>query len=154
MTYQMEFHLECVFLLTMPLIVHCTISDPSDSQTPQEDLDKLSNWEKTWLIEFNASKCEVLTVTNKCSPIVTNYILHGQALKNLKSAKYLGITITSDLKWNTHIDNIRAKANKTLGFVKRNVRTRQTPIKTKAYQALVRSTLEYCTCVCDPYTQG
>ena len=96
----------------------------------------------------------MLTVTNKHSPIVTNYILHGQALKNVKSAKYFGITITSDLKWNTYIDNIRAKANKTLGFVKRNVGTRQTPIKTKEYQALVRPTLEYCTCVWDPYTQG
>ena len=84
-------------------------------------------------MDFNVSKCEVLTDTNKRSTIVTNYILHGQALKNVKSAKYLGITITNELKWNTHIDNIRAKANKTLGFVKRNVRTRQTPIKTKRH---------------------
>ena len=105
-------------------------------------------------MEFNASKCDVLTVTNKRSPIATNYILRGQALKNVKSAKYSGITITNDLKWNTHIDNIRAKAKRTLGFVKRNVRTRQTPIKTKAYWALVRPTLEYCTYVWDPYTKG
>ena len=55
-------------------IVYRTISDPSDCQTFQEDLDKLSNWEKTWLMEFNASKCEVLIVTNKHSPIVTNYL--------------------------------------------------------------------------------
>ena len=99
-------------------------------QTLQEELDKLSNREKTWLMEFNDSKCKVLTVTNKRSPIVANYILHGQALRNVKSAKYFGITITKDLKWNTHIDNI--KANKILGFVKRTVRTRQTHIKTKA----------------------
>ena len=102
-------------------IVYRSISDPSDCQTLQEDLDNFSNWDKTWLMEFDASKCEVLTATNKRSPIVTNYrpILHGQALKNVKSAKYLGITITNDLKWNIHIDNIRAKANKTLGFVNR-----------------------------------
>ena len=55
-------------------IVYCTISDPSDCLTLQEDLDKLSNWEKTWLIEFNARKCEVLTVTNKRFPIVTDHI--------------------------------------------------------------------------------
>ena len=132
-----------VRLFAEDAIVYRTISDPSDCQTLQEELDELSNSEKTWLMEFNASKCEVLTVTNKRSPIVTNYILHGRALKNSKkSAKYLGITITSDLKWNTHITNIRAKAKKPLGFVKRNVCTRQTPIKTKAYQALVRPTHE------------
>ena len=63
------------------------------------------------------------------------------SLKNVKSTKYWGNTITSDLKWNTHIDNIRAKANKNPGFVKRNVRARRTHIKTKAYETLVRSTL-------------
>ena len=57
-------------------------------------------------MEFNASKCEVLTVTNKRFSIVTNYIIHGQAIKKVKSAKYLGIAITSNLKWNTHIENI------------------------------------------------
>ena len=55
---------------------------------------------------------------------LTDYFLHGQALKNVKSAKFLGLTITKDLKWNTQIDNITSKANKTLGFVKRNDRTR------------------------------
>ena len=33
-------------------IVYRTISYPSDCQTLQQDLDKLSNWEKTWLMEF------------------------------------------------------------------------------------------------------
>ena len=89
-------------------------------------------------MEFNASRCEVLTVTIKRSPIVNNYILHGQALKYVKSAKCSGITIANDLKWNN-------QANKTPGFVKRNGRTRQTPIKTKAYQALVsRPTAHVC----------
>ena len=86
-------------------IVYRTISDPSDCQTLQEDLTKLSNWEKTGLMEFNASKCEELTVTNTRSPIVTNHILHGQALGNVKSAKILEITIrpTNDLQWNNGI---------------------------------------------------
>ena len=73
--------------------------------------------------------------------------------KKVLSAKYLGLTITKDLKWNTHIDNITSKANKSLGFVKRNVGTRQLePHKTKACLALVRQTLEYCTYACEPYT--
>ena len=78
-----------VCLFAEDAIVFRTISDSSDFQTLQEDLNKLSNWKKTWLMEFNASKCEVLSVTNKRSPIVANYILHGQALKNIKTAKYL-----------------------------------------------------------------
>ena len=45
---------------------------------------------------------EVLTVSNKRSPIETDYFLHGQALKNVKSAKYLGLTINKDLEWDSH----------------------------------------------------
>ena len=40
-------------------------------------------------------------------------------LDSLLSAKYLGITISDDLSWSTHIDNIIKSANQTLGFLKR-----------------------------------
>ena len=34
-------------------------------------------------------------------------------LENVESIKYLGVTITKDLKWNTHISNVCTKANRT-----------------------------------------
>ena len=61
-------------------IVYRNISDSEDCRTLQEDLDKLSYWKKTWLMEFNASKCEVLTVTSKRSPIVTYVIFYMDKL--------------------------------------------------------------------------
>ena len=47
--------------------------------------------------------------------------LHGHQLEHADKAKYLGVTIQSDLKWNSHINNITTKANKTLGFLCRNI---------------------------------
>ena len=47
---------------------------------------------------------------------LSEYILHGHAA-------YLGVTLQSDLKWNKHVENISAKANKTLGLLKRNLKT-------------------------------
>jgi hypothetical protein len=35
------------------------------------------------------------------------YTLHNQVLKSTNKAKYLGVTITNDLTWNHHINNIR-----------------------------------------------
>ncbi|KAI8508135.1 hypothetical protein Bbelb_143750 [Branchiostoma belcheri] len=35
---------------------------------------------------------------------------------------YLGITLSQDLKWSTHINTVTAKASSTLGFLKRNIR--------------------------------
>ncbi len=60
--------------------------------------------------------------------------------------------IQHDLKWNTHINRITANANKTLGFVRRNLSQCDKDIKETAYVNLVRPTVEYCSAVWDPYT--
>ena len=88
-------------------------------------------------------KCNVLTITRKRKPIVWEYQLHGHTLEAVKSAKYLGCTISADLKWNDHIRNICNKANKTIGFLKRNLNINNSKIKETAYKSLVRPTVEY-----------
>ena len=50
-------------------------------------------------------------------PLELNYNLHGHNFEHVSSAKYLGVTITSDLKWSAHIQNICQKANRTIGFL-------------------------------------
>lgn len=80
------------------------------------------------------------------------YTLHDHTLETVSSAKYLGITLQSDLKWNQHINSITANASKSLGFLKRNLKTSNTNIKSQAYQALVRPKLEYASSVWDPHT--
>ena len=134
-------------------ILYREIKSNTDCTILQEDLNRLANWETKWLMEFNPSKCQILSVTRKKCPIKFPYKLHNEALENVKSAKYLGITITSDLSWNKHIATVTSKANKALGFVKRNIHSSSELIKTRAYQAIVRPSLEYATCVWDPHTQ-
>ena len=79
--------------------------------------------------------------------------MHNQELESVDAAKYLGVTISKDLSWNTHINNITSTANKTLGFVKRNVVTKNKDIKTMAYNSLVRPEVEYASVVWSPYTK-
>ena len=67
-----------------------------------------------------------------------SYTLHGHQLKHADKAKYLGVTIQSDLKWESHINNITTKANKTLGFIRRNINISSTTVKEQAYKSLVR----------------
>jgi hypothetical protein len=73
-------------------------------------------------------------------------------LESVSSAKYLGITLQSDLKWTQHTNNIVAIANKSLGFLKRNLKTSNTNIKSQAYLSLVRPKLDYACSVWDPHT--
>ena len=41
-------------------------------------------------------------------------------LADVEKIKYLGVTITNDLN-GTHVSNICTKANRTLGFLRRNL---------------------------------
>ena len=77
----------------------------------------------------------------------------GQTLKDVDHASYLGITLTETLNWNMHTNNIINKANKTLGFVKRNLFKCPQVVKSQAYESLVRPTMEYGSSVWDPYRE-
>ncbi len=135
-------------------ILYVTVATDTDTANLQQDLDKLAHWETTWLMKFHPEKCNVLTISKKRNTIKRDYTLHGHTLEPVTSAKYLGVTMTSDLKWGEHINNICTKANRTIGFLKRNVNVANKSIKEKAYMSLVRPSLEYACTVWDPYQQN
>ena len=134
-------------------IAYLAVTSKTDALNLQSDLNKLGIWEKKWKMEFHPDKCNVLTISKKANPIKFEYKLHGHTLKSVNNAKYLGCTITSDLTWTNHINNICGKANKTLGFLRRNLNIGSTTTKQNAYNSLVRPIVEYASTVWDPYTQ-
>ena len=62
---------------------------------------------------------------------------------------YRGIWFSKDVKWNRHIDELTAKANRTLGFLKKNFGVNSSTLKAKTYIGLVRRQVEYFSCVWD-----
>ncbi len=104
-------------------------------------------------MSFHPEKCSILRVHRKRSPCTYNYSLKGHVLTSETASKYLGVTLTSSLSWNTHIDKISKKGNSALGFLRRNLRVSSEATKAAAYTALVRPSLEYSATVWNPYTQ-
>lgn len=133
--------------------IYMSFSSPQQSMALQKDLKTLEIWEKDWDMEFNPLKCQVVHVTKRKHPIPTQYYLHGVLLESVTSAKYLGVDISSDLSWDTHINKSTKKANQTLGFLRRNVKVKSEPLKSIAYQTLVRPQLEYSSEVWSPHSQ-
>ena len=101
-------------------------------------------------MEFNQSKCKVLHITRARIPVRHQYDLHGQVLEVVDHAKYLGLEISHDLNWNTHIQKLTTKVNRTLGFVRRIIQNKHQGIRQTAYGTLVRPQLEYGALISRP----
>ena len=131
--------------------MYLTMEGANNSSVLQEDLDGLSVWESDWAMEFNPAKCQVVQVTGSRKPIGALYSLHGVTLETFTCAMYLGVDISSNLSWGSHIDKITGTAHKTLGFVKRNIQTKLSGVREAAYTSLFRPQLEYAEAIWDPH---
>ena len=96
----------------------------------------------------------MMQLTKKHNKIDASYTLEGTVLANVESIKYLGVTITIDLKWNSHIRNVCSRANRTLCFLRRNLFSCPQDVKGAAYKTLVRPIFEYGSTVWNPYCNG
>ena len=104
---------------------------------------------KNWGMKSNVKKCYILSIRNKLNYMF--YSLDDSILKNVTSNPYLGLKIAQDLKWHIHISNITTKANRTLGFLQRNLQHCPLDCRRTAYLSLVRSKLEYSATVWDSH---
>ena len=105
--------------------------------------------------EISTVKCNLMQITRKrIKNIHASYTLEGMVLENVENIKYLGVTIINDLRWNTHVSNVCTKANRTLGFLRRNLYACPQEVKEAAYKGLVRPVLEYSGSVWDPSGVG
>ena len=71
---------------------------------------------------FNVDKCNVMHITRARTTKKHPYVMHDQQLEFVTEAKYLGITISNNLSWNNHINNIEASANQAQGMLRRNIK--------------------------------
>ena len=122
MTYRLALTLKSGFF-SDDCVCYREIRTVEDTLKLQKDIDLLGSWARKWGMRFQPVKCNMMQLTNKLqiNKIEAAYILEETVLENVDSIKYLGVTITNDLKWNTHINNICTKANRTLGFLRRNL---------------------------------
>ena len=65
-----------------------------------------------------------------------------------------GVTCTETFRWGAHFSKIAAKANKSLGLLRRSLKPWNAEVTERAYMymILVRPTLEYSSSSWNPYT--
>lgn len=80
------------------------IKTVDDTAMVQRDIDKVSQWCDNNGLRMNVSKCKVLTITKKKSPIVGNYLMNGTAIERVDKIRDLGIIIDKHLRFDANID--------------------------------------------------
>jgi len=132
-------------------LLYRKIKTEDDHHAIQRDLHALEKWASMWGMSFNATKCYVMRVSRKKTPSDWIYNLNGTPLDKVETNPYLGLLLSQDLKPSKHIQKVSKKANNTLSFLRRNLKSCPKSLKETAYTSLVRSVIEYASAVWDPY---
>ena len=88
----------------------------------------------------------------KHSSINLDYCVRSCPILWSKKVKYLGVVISSKLKWNDHCLYVVSKVTKCLNHLRRGMFGCTQEAKINAYMALVRPYLEYACAMWAPYT--
>ena len=135
------------------ILIYKTIKTPQDHKILQDDLNSLTRWATDWMMEFNISKCKILQITTHHNKSTFTYKMSDIPLATVLEHNYFGIRLHHKLSWDPHINYICNKANRLLGFLKRNLHNAPSEIKEHVYKQLLLPSLEYCSTIWDPYHQ-
>lgn len=80
-----------------------------------------------------------------------SYYINNNPVSVVTSFKYLGVTLTTNLSWTTHINNICGNASRSLGYLRRNLRKTPTNVRKLAYLTFVRPKLEFASSIWSPH---
>ena len=80
----------------------------------QQALDELTNWSKDNDMQINPKKTKEMVI-NFTKEVLTHPLsIADETLECVEETKLLGLWINNRLKWDTHIDEIHAKAARRL----------------------------------------
>ena len=82
---------------------------------------------------------------------LNRYRLNGEEIVKISHHSYVGVELQDDGKWTKHIENCTKKANRALGFIRRNVGRCPESINETLYTAMVRHHLEYTSGAWNPH---
>ena len=118
-------------------------------QSLQNDLDKIHQYGQQWIISFNPAKTVQITLSNSPSPTSPQLTFGGQPVPTSHSHKHLGITLSQDLRFHEHINDIIIKVNKSLSPIYPIASLIPRPTLDLIYCTYIRPYFDYCDTIYD-----
>ena len=134
--------------------VYSCVKSQADSEKLQQDLHKLEEWSKKWLLKFHPEKCKVLSLGRYEDGAGYYYTLFDQLIEHIDEEKDIGVMIDSELTFESHITAKVKKANQIMGLIRRVFSYLEKEMFVRLYTALVRSHLEYSQVVWAPWRRS
>nr|CAH7715844.1 unnamed protein product [Callosobruchus chinensis] len=97
------------------------------------------------MVEFNASKIQYCTLSNKRCPSEHSVLTNNEALPRSHSFKLLEDSITENINWHEQISSIATAPGKKLGYLFRTRKYFSPSNLLTLYKAQIRPRLEYCS---------
>jgi hypothetical protein len=120
-----------------------SIKSPEDPNILQNNLNILQAWSENWLLQFNTTKCAVITLSSRSTSGNNVYKLDNKPLKCVENEKDLGIMLNKTLKPSIQCANAAKNAMSMMRRIKRAFPILSPETFLKIYPTFVRSHLEY-----------
>jgi len=115
-------------------------------------LNTILDWCRIWQLTINVEKCQILHLGKLNGRY--SYGLNNLEIPNPPLVNDLGLLVDESLSFSKHIANIVSKARSRCGvFLKTFISRDKTVMKT-FFTTYVRPTLEYCSVIWNPLSQG
>lgn len=130
-------------------------SDPAQIETVlNDDLVKLKEWADKWMITFNPLKTEVMMISNIFNDYNFQLKFDNTSLNLVETHRHLGVNLSSNNKWGSHINCIIDSASKQLSYLRKLKYKLSKNTLSKLYCTYIRPLLEYASEVWDGCNTG
>ena len=109
------------------------------------DLTVIEKWGKENLISFNQSKTKQAVLSRKRNQNFPAVFMNGDKLDTSASFTQLGLSLSSNLTWKTHIHSLAKHASQKLCFLARARGFCSSSHLLSIYKPQIRPSLEYCS---------
>ena len=132
------------------------VDDPvTSSQKLNNDLSKINDWARKWLVTINPSKTECMTFSAKrIKPPHPDLFYGDNKINEVAQHTHLGVVLCNNLSWRAHIFKIYEKASKRLNILKGIKFKVDRSTLRKLYKSLVRPLMEYADVLWDGCTDS
>ena len=125
------------------------VTNDTDKQSLQDDLDKLVKWSEKWQMLLHFGKCRCIHIGH--GNMDEEYKIGDAVLGRTTQEKHLGVTFSADMKVSEQCGIAASKGNQILWLIRRTIMYKEKQLIVPLYKATVRPHLEYCIQAWRPY---